>query len=55
MKNHKIITKLCTITEQNPKSKKNFMKHKIETRKQQLELQLELKATRSQELIPDTE
>ena len=31
------------------------MKHKIETRKQQLELQLELKATRSQELIPDTE
>ena len=27
------------------------MKHKIETRKQQLEL----KATRSQELIPDTE
>ena len=31
------------------------MKHKIETRKQQLELQLELKATKSQELVPDTE
>ena len=31
------------------------MKHKIETRKQQLELQLELKATKSQELIPETE